>query len=204
MNWYKKATQSLFKTDNLPKENQISDAQKIYNYIKSKNLNIQTYHGTSLSNYIAAQRDGYLLFGGRVGKNLRGSNKDFVYVSTNKNIAAKYAQKIASNSAPTPNSSTANRTAVVVPISLPLYAVSELRSVIFGIQSGQNENLFDNDLNQFISNKFESNTNMDATIQQIYTELKKQEELTVKVGIPLKWSNGPVETIFVYKPIMTF
>jgi hypothetical protein len=36
MNWYKKATQSLFKTDNLPKENQISDAQKIYNYIKSK------------------------------------------------------------------------------------------------------------------------------------------------------------------------
>jgi hypothetical protein len=204
MNWYKKSTTSLFDTQNIPKNPQSPGpgmkAQQLYNYIKSQNLQIQTYHGTTMANLKLAQKDGYLLHGGRVGKNLRGSKKDFIYVSTSKAIASKYAVKFAGNAQTKENVSQDELTAVVAPILIPLYAISELRGVIFGGTSGQNENLFDDDLKVFMETTLNQNEKTKA-VQKIYAELSKQEELTVYLGIPLKWMNGQPEIVKQFQPL---
>ena len=204
MNWYKKAVNSLFDTQNIPKNPNSPgpnpNAEQLYNYIKSKNLKIQTYHGTTLANFQSAQKDGYLLYGGRVGKNLRGSKKDFVYVSTIKGVAAKYANKFAANSQADPNARVENMTAVVVPILVPLYAIAELRGIIFGGILGQNENIYHDDLKNFMEDTL-NNNNQEQAVQKIYAELSKQEELTVYLGLPLKWMNGNMEVVKVFNKI---
>ena len=58
MNWYVKASPSLYEPRRL---NPQSKATRFFNYIKSKNINITAFHGTSKEAWLASQQKGYLL-----------------------------------------------------------------------------------------------------------------------------------------------
>ena len=58
MNWYVNASPSLYEPRRL---NPQSKATRFFNYIKSKNISITAYHGTSKEAWIASQQKGYLL-----------------------------------------------------------------------------------------------------------------------------------------------
>tara|TARA_Y100000034_G_C6857217_1_gene389719 strand:- start:170 stop:808 length:639 start_codon:yes stop_codon:yes gene_type:complete len=119
MNWYKRADKDF-------------DPNRFFNYLKSKNLSFDFYHGTSSQSLEEIQRSGYI-----ISPLNRESSPALDFTSTNViwvTPSVEYAEYMATEAAESLGSQP-----VVLKLNIPIHLLRELRSAIFG-ESIQNSN----------------------------------------------------------------
>lgn len=210
MNWYVKASPSLYEPRRL---NPQSKATRFFNYIKSKNINITAFHGTSKEAWLASQQKGYLLSPNagniednedrkRIYENVTDENPEY-YNRYNK--SKEEINKIKNNYNGlnqiffTPSYPYAleyaekNDNAVVLTAKIPLYAIAEIQGAIANspekIYNEQNRNniVFN------IINSNKTDENKLVAILELFNPNGKSEtqayysEFTTYNALPTKW-----------------
>jgi hypothetical protein len=207
MNWYRKiASPALFDPKRLQAPKPNNKKIRFFNYLKSLNSSIEVYHGTSKKAWMASQQAGYLLSPkvrgakdneGRHKEDVKDQSSDIdlqrgmkqIFVTTVKEYADWYARS---------SGSMDHDGGVTLTIKLPLYALAEVQSAVFGKTGLYNEF----SLKQRIEQVIDSDWKDELKAEFIKTEIGKKfrlgaikaNEITTLLALPTKWVVAVNET----------
>lgn len=124
MNWYIDLKLSSTSLLDPTKQHENIKNYKLFNYLKSQNITLLMYHGTTQKSYLECLKSGYLLSSNlaKIKNPLTPEqSRNYVFLTPSKSYAQQYAKQMASNSKDIP---------VIMTFKVPIYVLNEVRNSI--------------------------------------------------------------------------